>query len=192
VFMGIDYASTSQVGRSDDRDYFALAVVRAIPGLAVLVDGIRERMPRGDAEKKVRAIASMYPTLNAIGVEMEGKGEQFYEQLASTGNLKLLPMRTLGRSKAFRFEDIMAKHFEFSKVWVSDKTTPFLRAFRDEWVNWDAKQKHQHDDTLDAAYYALASAGVFMRSAEEPEEVSYSARRKKRVSPWAIMGRGHA
>jgi len=191
VYMGIDYASTSEVGKNEDRDYFALAVVRAIPGLAVVMDGIRERLPRGDAEKKVRAIASMYPTLNAIGVEMEGKGEQFYEQLASTGNLKLLPMRTLGRSKPFRFEEVMAKHFEFSRVWVSDRATPFLRAFRDEWTNWDAKQKHQHDDTLDAVYYALASAGVFMRSAEEPEEIAYSTRRKKALSPWAIMGRGH-
>ncbi len=190
VYMGIDYASTGDVVKDKDRDYFSLAVVRSIPGIAVIVDGVREQMSRGAAEKKVRAIASMYPTLKAIGVEMEGKGEEFYAQLATTGTLPLVPMKTRGRSKGFRFEDIMAKHFEFSHVWLSDQETPFLTAFRDEWASWDGTQK-THDDTLDAVYYALAAAGVFLTSTEEAEEADFSPRYRERESynPFANMRR---
>jgi hypothetical protein len=189
AYMGIDYASTGDQVRNKDRDYFSLAVVKHIPGIAVIVDGIRERLSRGAAEKKVRAIASMYPTLKAIGVEMEGKGEEFYGQLATTGTLPLVPMKTRGRSKGFRFEEVMAKHFEFSHVWLSDRETPFLRAFRDEWGAWDGTQK-THDDTLDAVYYALAAAGVFLTNIEEAEEMDFSPRYHERVrsNPFNAFG----
>jgi len=189
IYMGLDYASTGDVIKDKERDYCGLAVVRAIPGMAVLVDGVREQMSRGEAEKKVRAIASMYPTLKAIGVEMEGRGEEFYGQLATTGTLPLVPMKTRGKSKGFRFEDVMAKHFEFSHVWLSDIETPFLNAFREEWTAWDGTQK-THDDTLDAVYYALAAAGVFLTNIEEAEEMNFSPRFREHqnYNPFASIG----
>jgi hypothetical protein len=189
TYMGLDYASTGDKVRDKDRDYFGLAIVRHIPGIAVVVGGVREQLSRGAAEKKVRSIAAMYPTLKAIGVEMEGKGEEFYAQLATTGTLPLVPMRTRGKSKGFRFEDVMAKHFEFSHVWLADQETPFLSAFRDEWAAWDGTQK-THDDTLDAVYYALAAAGVFLTNIEEAEEMDFSPRYRERrhANPFNAFG----
>ena len=189
AYMGIDYASTSDKLRDKDRDYFALAVSRGMPGGGVVLqDGIRERLSRGEAEAKVRAYAHMYPTLVNIGVEVEGKGEEFYNQLASIGSLPVIPMRTKGKSKGFRFEQVMAQHFEFSRVWVSNGATPFLTAFRDEWVSWDGTQK-THDDTLDAVYYSLAAAGLFLADAEPPTDVPKPwFERRRKENPFASLG----
>ena len=192
AYIGIDYASTSDHLRDKERDYFGLAVTRGMPGGGLVIqDGIRERLSRGEAEAKVRAYAYMYPTLVNIGVEMDGKGEEFYNQLASIGTLPVIPLRTQGRSKGFRFESVMAKHFEFSRVWVSDGATPFLTTFRDEWVSWDGTQK-THDDTLDAVYYALASAGLFLIPTEASTDVpSPWFAPKKQANPFASLGATH-
>lgn len=189
TYFGIDYASTADHLRDKDRDYFGLAIIRGMPGGGLVVqDGVRERLSRGEAEAKVRALAYAYPTLVNVGVEMEGKGEEFYSQLASIGSLPVVPLRTKGRSKGFRFESIMAKHFEFSRVWLAAPSTPFLSTFRDEWVSWDGSQK-THDDTLDAVYYALAAAGLFLADTEAGTDVPapwFAPKRAK--NPFAGLG----
>ncbi len=192
AYFGIDYASTADHMRDKDRDYFSLTVGRGMPGGGVVVqDGIRDRLSRGEAEAKVRAWANMYPTLVSIGVEVEGKGEEFYSQLASIGSLPVVPMRTKGRSKGFRFEEVMAKHFEFSRVWLALPRTPFINAFRDEWGTWDGTQK-THDDTLDSTYYMLAAAGLFLAGTEQPSDVPAPWWDKKpQKNPFASLGATH-
>lgn len=161
VYIGIDFASTADIIKDKDRDYFALAVGRGVPaGGVVLIDGIRERLSTGAAIEKTIAWASMFPTLRIIGVEKWGKGEEFFNLLRGQTTLPIMPMPIKGtavKSKGERFEKQMGPMFEFSRAWVSDSNTPFLNSFKNEWGSWDGTQRG-HDDTLDAVYWMLMVA----------------------------------
>lgn len=156
VLFGIDYASTADKLKQKGRDYFALAIMRAIPGGGlVLVDGYRGHVSKGEALQTTASYASMYPTLSKIGVENIGKGEEFYNDLLLTNDSsgKVLPLFAIThgrRSKGDRFEQWLAPRF-MSRIWIADTDTPFLRAFRNEWINWP---NVPNDDCLDAAYMA--------------------------------------
>lgn len=151
--MGVDYASTADKLHGERRDYFAVAIGRALPGGGmVLVDGFRDHVSQGEAEHKVRALAAQYPTTTMIGVESAGKGEEFFHLLLRTSLLPLTPKHPGGSSKGERFERGMAPLFESGRVWIADVETPFLRAFRDEWLAWP---RSPHDDTLDAVFWML-------------------------------------
>lgn len=152
-YMGVDYASAT-AGQTN-RDYFTIAIGRLLPGGGmVLVDGFRDRVSQGEAEQKLKALASVYnPVL--VGVENIGKGEEFYGLMLRTSSLPLIPCHTGKRSKADRFEKQMAPLFEFSRAWVSDATTPFLQSFENEWLLFP---NAEHDDTLDAVYWMLSVA----------------------------------
>ncbi len=154
MIIGVDYASTADQLTAGQRDYFAVAIGRALPGGAgmVLVDGFRGRVSQGEAEMELKRIASQYPTTQLIGVEAQGKGEEFYHLMLRTSSLPIQPMHTGRSSKGERFEIGMAPLFQFRRAWVSDLETPFLRAFEQEWVNWPHSR---HDDTLDAVYWML-------------------------------------
>lgn len=157
VVMGVDYASTADELRSSRRDYFAVAIGRALPGGGgiVLVDGFRGQVSQGEAEQQLKALAAVYPTTQIVGVEAVGKGEEFYHLLVRTSLLPIIPMQPGGQSKGKRFEVGMAPLFQFGRAWVADVETPFLRAFRDEWLAWP---NGEHDDTLDAVHWMLFAA----------------------------------
>ncbi len=182
VVMGVDYASAADQLASARRDYFAVAVGRAIPGGGgvVVVDGYRGKVSQGEAEQRLVALARLYPTLQVIGVEAVGKGEEFYHMLLRTTPLPVMPFHTGRASKGERFEKGMAPLFEFSRAFVSDVITPFLRAFRDEWVGWPHAP---HDDTLDAVYWMLRAAeghlapGIFSRTARAENPFNALGRR---------------
>jgi phage terminase large subunit-like protein len=153
VVMGVDYASTADelIGRR--RDYFAVAIGRVLPGGGiVLVDGLRAHLSQGEAEQQIHALAAEYDTTQMIGVEAVGKGEEFYHLLLRTSRLPLLPLHPGGKSKGRRFEAGMAPLFQNGRARVANVETPFLRAFRDEWLRWP---NGEHDDTLDAVAWML-------------------------------------
>ncbi len=154
VVMGVDYASAADQLDGARRDYFAVAIGRVLPGGAgvVLTDGFRGRVSQGEAEQRLKELAAQYPTLQLIGVEAVGKGEEFFHLMLRTSRLPLKPVQAGRRGKGERFERGMAPLFEFSRAWVADVETPFLRAFRDEWTSWPHAE---HDDTLDAVYWML-------------------------------------
>ena len=154
VVMGVDYASAADELTAGQRDYFAVAIGRALPGGAgvVLVDGCREQLSQGAAQARLVELAGYYPTLQLVGVEAVGKGEEFFHLMLRTSRLPLQPVQPGGRSKGMRFERGMAPLFERGNVFLSDQENPFMRAFRDEWVSWPYGE---HDDTLDAVYWML-------------------------------------
>jgi len=154
VVMGVDYASSADKLASERRDYFAIAIGRALPGGTgmVLVDGYRGRVSQGEAELRLKQLAECYPTTQLIGVEAQGKGEEFYHLLLRSSGLPIQQVHTGRSSKGERFEMGMAPLFQFRRAWLSDVETPFLRAFEQEWVAWP---QGQHDDTLDAVYWML-------------------------------------
>jgi hypothetical protein len=182
VVMGVDYASAADAVHGSRRDYFAAAIGRVIPGGGgvVLADGFRGHVSQGEAEQRLKALASLYPTLQLIGVEAVGKGEEFYHLLLRTSLLPLMPLTTGGRTKGARFERGMAPLFQFSRAWISDVETPFLRAFRDEWARWP---HGEHDDTLDAVYWMLYVARSHLLGAPP------RANPAKQSNPFGGLGR---
>ncbi|MCW5874130.1 MAG: hypothetical protein KIS88_05740 [Anaerolineales bacterium] len=153
VVMGVDYASTADELHGRQRDYFAVAIGRVLPGGGiVLVDGFRAHVSQGEAEQQLRALAALYPSTQMIGVEAVGKGEEFYHLMLRTSSLPLLPLHPGGKSKGRRFEAGMAPLFQSGRARVADVETPFLRSFREEWLRWP---HGEHDDTLDAVAWML-------------------------------------
>lgn len=154
VYIGVDYASTADKTDTKNRDYFTIAVGRARPNQEgiILVDGYRGHVSQGEALHKLAQIAERYPTLQIIGVESVGKGEEFRHLLHRETGLPIQPVHPRGKSKGYRFEIGMAPFFQRGNVLLSDQDHPFIHAFIDEWVHWP---QAPHDDTLDAVYWML-------------------------------------
>lgn len=189
VYIGVDYASSADKVKDDKHDYFALAIGRVIPtGGVVMVDGLRMKLSQGEAEEKIKAIAALYPTLQIIGFEKLGKGYDIMHNLIQS-NLPIMPCPREGdgkRSKGDRFERAggLGPMFQFSRAWISDLETPFLRVFKDEWAAWP---NGQHDDTLDAAYWMLyVSQGFLM---VQPETEVLGERPVKKRSIFSRLGK---
>ncbi|MCW5876511.1 MAG: hypothetical protein KIS85_06475 [Anaerolineales bacterium] len=178
VVIGVDYASTADKLRGGRRDYFAAAVGRVLPGGGVvLVDGFRARVSQGEAEQQIKSMVARYPTVQAVAVEAVGKGEEFYYLLLRQALLPLAPMYPGRSSKGERFERGMAPLFQWGHAWLANAETPFLRAFREEWLRWP---DGEHDDTLDAVYWMLMAAG---------HQLAGVQRRARRENPFAALGR---
>ncbi len=189
VILGIDYASTADKLKDKDRDYFAMAIFRSLPGGGlVLMDGLRAHMSKGEAIEAVMSYWGIYPTLQMIGVETIGKGEEFYNDLVLANNVygrtpPLFPIASHGsKSKGQRFEQILAPKFQFSRIWISDTPTPFLNEFRNEWLMWP---NSEHDDCLDAAYMAYMAGQGYVPTKTNGGN---SFETKKRDNPFAKLG----
>ncbi len=190
VFMGVDYASTPDKLRNRDRDYFALALARAIPGGGIVVfDGIRQHLSKGEALETVAAYANMYPNYQMVGVESIGKGEEFYNDLVFMNDihgrvLKLMPIPYHEKSKGKRFIDWLAPRCQMARIWFSDVENEFLNHFHNEWLGWEAGARH--DDVLDAVYMCALAAEGFLPSKAE-RSLKY-LREAKKTSPWISVG----
>ena len=166
VVMGVDYASTVDKQKDSRRDYFAVAIGRAIPGGGgiILVDGFRAHLSQAEAEQKLLELVSFYPTTQMIGVEAVGKGEEFYQLLSRNPALPTVPMQPGGSTKGERFQNAMAPIFERGWARVVDVSSPFLYTFRDEWLRWPTAE---HDDTLDAVYWMLRVGQAYLAKREK-------------------------
>jgi hypothetical protein len=153
VYFGVDYASTIDKVKDKDRDFFTIAFFRIVPGMgAVIYDGFRDKVSRVEAKDRLISFADIHHPVLA-GVDKLGKGEEFFVDLLTSG-LPVSPVPRQGGkslSKGEKFEDVLAKLFFNSQLWIGDIDTPFIKHFKDEWVAWDGTQR-SHDDTLDAAY----------------------------------------
>jgi hypothetical protein len=165
VLIGVDYTSTEDPTRQVG-DYFALVVAKVIPrgrGI-VIIDGIREKLPRAEAEEHVIAQVGAYPTLVSLGIEAIITGNEFYKDMLGNARLRSLnvapfPVR-FNKSKGHRFENIMAPLFKEKRIRLSDRAdNEFIDAFVDEWLNWrgDKLEKDYTNDTLDAVYAMIAT-----------------------------------
>jgi phage terminase large subunit-like protein len=74
---------------------------------------------------------------------------------------------------------MMAPHFEFNRVWVSDAKTPWLNAFENEWVSYPGGD---NDDTLDSVFHALNVSMDALPNALD--SMTDYKKRTKQVSPW--------
>ena len=187
VYFGVDYASSSDKLKMGDNDYFTVSIGRAMPGGGiVLVDGFREKLSMGESEERLKAIASLYPTLSTIGFEKLGKGYDAMWRLINSG-LPIIPCPRDGegkRSKGDRFERAggLGPLFQFSQAWISDAETPFLKSFKDEWVSWPGGK---NDDTLDSTYWMCYVAQGFLVPPEESDIIG--VRKDRKISGFAQL-----
>jgi hypothetical protein len=72
-------------------------------------------------------------------------------------------------------------------VWLTDLKSEFMDAFEDEWLSWP---NGDHDDCLDAVFWALAASGLFMEHVNEPQEQveSWMIPKKKQGNPFNALG----
>ena len=189
VFFGIDYASTRDKLKDKERDYFTLAILRAIPGGGlVLVDGHKARISKGEALNSAMSYWMLYPTLQRMGVEDIGKGEEFYTDLMlmqdAIGRVPpLMPVKHGRKSKGDRFENWLAPRFQMSRIWVSDVKTTFIKQFEEEWLLWP---NAAFDDCLDGVYMGAFAAEGFM-----PSKAERSFKKEKEPNPFLSLGRSY-
>jgi hypothetical protein len=191
VYMGVDYASTSDKteAKLKDRDYFSIAIGRVVPsGGVVLVDGYRDKISSGDAESMVKSFYLTYRPIE-IGFDKTGKGEDAFHRLRASG-LPMIecPPKGMGKmSKGERFEGQggLGSAFQFSQAWISDLSTPFLKAFREEWAQWP---NGKNDDTLDSTYWMLFVAKAFLL-VDTSDNDSLGQKTEKAPSAFATMGK---
>jgi hypothetical protein len=198
VFMGLDYASSMDKLKYKDRDYFVLCWGYVNPqGQLIMVDGIREHLSQAEAEQRTVALASVFPRLQVMGVESIGTGQEFVQLIQRADVfLPILPIpahKGQARSKGGRFEKVLAPMFQRREMMISDKMTPFLKEFINEWVSWDGGKSQGHDDTLDGAYMmARAAEGIIsipkmqMDASESP---IYKTNRRRPTSAFAAWGK---
>jgi phage terminase large subunit-like protein len=189
TYMGVDYASTSDQQKNKDRDYFSISIVKVIPaGGVVLVDGFRDKISSGDAEKMVKAFAKTYHPVE-IGFDKTGKGEDAFNRLLAAG-LPMIPCPPKGMGKVSKGERIegqggLGSAFQFSQAWISDLETPFLKAFREEWAQFPTSK---NDDTLDSTYWALFVAKAFLLVDGSSEE-KLGQKHEHKKSAFATLGK---
>jgi phage terminase large subunit-like protein len=154
IVMGVDYASTADKQRDNDRDYLAIAIGCAQPNRSgiILIDGYRGHLSHAEAQDKLLELVAFYPNTEVIGIESVSKGEEFYQSLSSHPHLPIVRMNPGGQGKGPRFQNVMAPLFQRGWARISDKESPFMQAFRREWLRWPWGD---HDDTLDAVYWML-------------------------------------
>ena len=160
VIIGVDYASIHDIQETKGRDYFALAVLRKVPGGGlILVDGVRAHFTQGQAEDEVVSWADLYEKrLHRIGVEAIGKGEEFYYSLLKMAKMPLRKNKVGNMSKALRVEKGLAPLFRKGRLYLSDEPgNEFIKHFVDEWLAWDGTGR-TGDDCLDAVYHAVLCA----------------------------------
>jgi hypothetical protein len=164
TLIGVDYTSTEDPTRTVG-DYFALAVAKAIPGGKgiVIFDGVREKLPKAEAEGHVVAQVGRYPYTKSLGIESIIAGNEFYKDMLDSAALKALGIAPhavrFNKSKGDRFEKILAPLFKQGRIYLSDRADcEFIEAFIDEWLNWRGNKLEDTytNDTLDAVYALIA------------------------------------
>jgi hypothetical protein len=192
---GIDYASTIEIRgkrmEPSQRSKFAMAYGQKTPAnKAVIVDGVSGHFSQAQAEAYAERAQGIFPNWNVSGVEMNGKGEEFYSLLSRKPYLRLFPFWTGGQSKRNRQERVLGPWLEMGFIMISDADTPFLNALRkalDDWPNGDM-------DEIDSVYaYAQTIPDVLAMPTERDESedggaVNWGAPKRK-ANPWAALGR---
>lgn len=195
VYFGIDFASTEDKLKDKDRDYFALAVLQALPwGGSVIIDGFREHLGFFEAVERVKLFATRYPTLVTVGVEKWGSGEKFKEALLYNSTLPVVPFPFEGapvRSKGQRYQNELAPMFVDGRLWMPDVKKQFHEHFKQEWITWDGgKTVTGHDDCIDAVYVAcgVAQSHLMPRVVEPSLNVQNKIKQGLR-SAWSSLGK---
>jgi hypothetical protein len=188
---GVDYASMIEIrGKVVDprnRSKFALAYGYILPTrVFVVTGGIIGHYTQLRAEGHVEKVQGMFPHYRTTGVEMNGKGEEFFAVLSRKPELDLLPYWTGKKAKDQRLESELGPWLEMGKIMVSDADTPFLNDLRK--ALWEFP--HGNLDILDAVFgIAKTIPDVLIVDKKKDDENLPSARRHRKMkNPFTSFG----
>lgn len=186
---GVDYAGTMNERRNIEGsgDYFAMAYVAKLPqGGAVVVDGVLDRCTQAQAEVYVKRAQEIFPGWTLSVVEGDGKGEEFIQVIRRNPGLRILPLKTGGKGKARRLEKEMSPWLENGSVRISSADTPFLNELRHE---LDTYPNCEHDDALDALYWALRGIPDVLSIPRGTDELPSAIMTRRRDNPFKELAR---
>lgn len=166
------------INKEGKLDEFALAYVAKIPGGgAVLVDGVVGHFSQAEAEGFiVRAQNGLFPmNWQTCAIEMDGRGMEFFQVVYRNPTMKLLPVKTGGKSKHVRWETNLGAWLESGRIKISDEETPFLNKTRQQLNDYPLTK---HDDCISALWVVSQAIPDVLVAPNVDEN-----------SPWARMGR---
>lgn len=153
VYGGVDYASIIEIrGKVMDpknRSKFALFWGVVTPNnVLVIIDGIVGHYTQLQSEGHVVNLKTKYDKqYQTSGVEMNGKGEEFFSLMSRRPEIGVYPYWVSGK-KETRIERQLGPWFEMGKILVSDEDTPALNYLRKALAEFP----HGNLDVLDAVY----------------------------------------
>ena len=152
VYGGVDYASVIEIrGKVMDaknRSKFALYWGYVTPQQSlVVIDGIVGHYTQLQSENNVASLQNRYLKYQMTGVEMNGKGEEFYALMTRHPEVAMYPFWVTGR-KPERLETQLAPWIELGKILINDKDTDALNFLRKALAEFP----HGNLDVLDALY----------------------------------------
>jgi hypothetical protein len=183
---GVDYASIDNT--TGEIDFFAMAYGAKRPeGGLVVVGGILEKPTQSQAEGYVLQAPKTFPNWRVSGIELDGKGQEFYSICSRNPGIMLFPIKTHGRSKDQRYREI-APLLENGSIVISDNDTVFLNALRYALDNYLGKNSLAHDDVLDALYDLVCvmqdAVNVPINVGDIKFPVAYNNKREVKSSPY--------
>jgi hypothetical protein len=188
---GVDYASVIEIrGKAIDprnRNKFALAYGYILPTrVFVITGGINGYFTQLKAEGHVEKVQGMHSNWRTTGVEMNGKGEEFFAVLARKPELDLFPYWTGKINKEKRLETELGPWLEMGKIMVSDEDTPFLNDLRK--ALWEFP--YGNLDELDAVFGVSKTIPDVLVVDKLPEEqnLPHARHKKKHKNPFNAFG----
>ncbi len=193
MVTGADYASVHMPtsGRAGMRSHFALGYGLKTPeGGVVIADGVVEQCTQLEAEQYGLDAQRKYLGFLNMVVEIDGKGEDYYQLMARHPEMHLIPSRTGGKHKADRLWRLMSGWFEIGKVRVSDANTKYLnllRSFLDKFPNLDIHAPEW--DVADSVYLILIGMPDVLQMPIAGTEMQSITPVIPQKNPWAAAGR---
>ena len=188
---GVDYASMIEIrGKVIDprnRSKFALAYGFILPTrVFVVTGGILGHYTQLKAEGHVEKVQALHKNYRTTGVEMNGKGEEFFAVLARKPELDLFPYWTGKKAKDKRLESELGPWLEMGKIMVSDADTPFLNDLRK--ALWEFP--HGNLDVLDAVFGISKTIPDVLVVDRIPDDrdLPSAKKKKKHKNPFGSFG----
>jgi hypothetical protein len=150
---GVDYASMLEIRgkviQAKNRSQFALAYGCILPSrVCIITGGVLGHYTQLKAEGHVQTVQNKFKRHRTTGIEMNGKGEEFFAILSRHQEMDLYPYWTGKSKKETRLEMQLGPWLEMGKIMISDEDTPFLNAARKALAEFP----HGNLDVLDAIY----------------------------------------
>ena len=190
VVSGVDYASMIEVRgkvmQTKNRSKFALAWGAILPTrVCIITGGVVGHFTQLKAEGHVQTVQSRFKRHRTTGVEMNGKGEEFFSLLSRHQEMDLFPYWTGKSKKEARLEMQLGPWMEMGKIMVSDEDTPFLNELRKALAEFP----HGNLDVLDAVFgISQVIPDVLVVNSPEKEKAKQKIGKRVHKNPLSAFG----
>jgi hypothetical protein len=193
VYSGVDYASVIEIRgkviEAKNRSKFALYWgVVTNNQVIVIIDGVVGHFTQLQSEGHVSTVQKEFePRHITTGLEMNGKGEEFYSVLRRRPEIALFPYWVSGH-KPDRLERDLSPWIEMGKILISDEDTPALNFLRKALAEFP----HGNLDVLDSLYGIAQTIPHILQvpiTEESGINTPQAIRKSKPYNPFGHLGR---